>query len=144
MTEKIDNVECDINETIKDHREYKENLWPAPPEDPKGYTFKGKSKLLTFAVEKSKAEYNDIKFKVLDARKVGGANQITIEMADSDGRGNAIVDFWGPNKRKECTVMIKKSKDHEARFVKILAKSIIQPLLDSFIIGKSLDYKKSN
>ena len=62
-----------------------------------------------------------------------------IELSDKDGRGNAIVDFWGPNKKKECTILIKKSKEHEERFVKILAKTIIQPFLDSFISGRRFD-----
>ena len=42
-------------EKSNDHREYKENLWPAPPDEPKGYTFKGKTKLLAFATAKTKA-----------------------------------------------------------------------------------------
>ena len=79
------------------------------------------------------------KFKVLDSRKQGGATQITIEVSDSEGRGNAIVDFWGPNKRKECTVLVKKTKEHEERFVKIVAKEIVQPLIDSCISGRGIE-----
>ena len=123
---------------------YKENFWPAKPEEPKGFTFKGKSKMLTYAVEKAKAtlkkgienEANGKKFKILDQRKTGGATQITIEISDNEGRGNAIIDFWGPNKKKECTVLIKKSKEHGERFVKIAAKDIVKPLLDCFIAGR--------
>ena len=122
---------------------YKVNFWPAKPDAPKGYTFKGKSKTMTFIVGKIKnemkkgteKEMDNVKFKVLDNRIVGGATQVMIEMNDKEGRGNAIADFWGPNKRKECTIMIKKSREHEERYVTILAKSIIQPLLDCFISG---------
>ena len=122
---------------------YKENFWPAKPDTPKGYTFKGKRKTKTFIMEKVKAELkkglekdvDDVKFKVFDKRQVGGATQVIIEINDKEGRGNAVTDFWGPNKRKECTILIKKLKDHEERFVTILAKSIIQPLLDCFISG---------
>ena len=125
---------------------YKENFWPAEADTPKGYTFKGKHKLLTYAVGKSKTllkkgiekEINNIKFKVLDNRVIGGATQVTVEMTDKEGRGNGIIDFWGPNKRKECTVLIKKSKEHDERFVKILAKQIIQPMLNCFISGKNI------
>ena len=82
---------------------YKESSWPAKPETPKGFTFKGKSKMMTYAMEKTKAtlkkgvekEINDIKFKVLDAK-----TQVTVEMSDNEGRGNATIDFWGPNKNK--------------------------------------------
>ena len=98
---------------------YKENFWPAEQDAPKGYTFKGKHKLLTYAVGKSKItlkkgiekEINNIEFKVLDNRAIGGATQVTVEMTDKEGRGNSIIDFWGPNKRKECTVMVKKSRE---------------------------------
>ena len=34
---------------------YKENLWPAKPEVPKGYTYKGKSKMMTYAIDKIKS-----------------------------------------------------------------------------------------
>ena len=84
-------------------------------------------------------EIGNIKFKVLDSKKIGGSTQITVEVADNEGRGISIVDFWGPNKRKECTVMIKKTKDHEERYVKILAKQIIQPILDCLISGRGLE-----
>ena len=123
---------------------YKENFWPAKPEEPKGFTFKGKSKMMGYVTEKAKTvlnkgsenEIGKIKFKVLDSKKIGASNQVTVEVADSEGRGISIVDFWGPNKRKECTIMIKKTRDHEERFVKILAKQIIQPMLDCLISGR--------
>ena len=98
-------------------------------------------------MEKVKAEFKKgiekdiggVKFKVLDKKIVGGATQAIIEINDKEGRENAVTDFWGPNKTKGCTILIKKSKDHEERFVKILAKSIIQPLLDCFISGRGYD-----
>ena len=126
---------------------YKENSWPSLPEEPKGFTYKGKSKMMTCAMEKTKTvlkkgiekEIDETKFKVLDHKMHGGAKQVTIEISDKEGRGNAIVDFWGPNKKKECTILIKKLKEHEERFVKILAKTIIQPLLESFITRRRFD-----
>ena len=90
---------------------YKETFWPARPEEPKGFTFKGKSKMMTYSMEKAKSilkkgtekEINGKKkFKVLDSRKQGGATQIAIEVSDSEGRGNAIVDFWGPKRGKNA------------------------------------------
>ena len=74
---------------------YKESFWPAKPETPKGFTFNGKSKMMTYALNKIKSilkkgvekEIDGIKFKILDVRTLGGATQITAEMTDSDGRG---------------------------------------------------------
>ena len=77
-------------------------------------------------------------FKILDNNKFGGATQIEINVSDNEGRGSAIVDFWGPNKKKECTVLIKKSMDSDI-FVKIIAKKIIQPILDGIISGKTYE-----
>ena len=136
-------------DTIKDktQKTYRESFWPAKPETPKGYTYKGKSKLMSHIMEKIKSilkkgttkEIGDIKIDVLDAKPLGGALQVTIAMTNKKERGIALVDFWGPNKRKECTIMIKKSKDYDELFVNILAKQVIQPCLDCLIQGKTLD-----
>ena len=116
----IDIDEMTDTEDGDQNKVYIENFWPAKPDKPKGFTFKGKHKLMTHAVKKSKSilkkksqekEINNTKFKVLDNRLVGGATQVVIEISDKEGRGNGIVDFWGPNKRKECTVLVKKSKE---------------------------------
>ena len=81
-----------------------------------------------------KTEINETKFRVLDMKKLqGGASETTIEVTEEESRGNAVVNFWGPNKKKECTTMIKKSKEHEAKFVSFVAKRVVQPLLDAFL-----------
>ena len=33
---------------------YKESFWPAKPDTPKGFTFKGRNKMMAFAMEKIK------------------------------------------------------------------------------------------
>ena len=87
----------------------------------------------------TKEKIGDIKIEVLDAKPLGGALQVTVAMTNKKERGIALIDFWGPNKRKECTIMIKKSKDYDELFVNILAKQVIQPCLDYLIQGKTLD-----
>ena len=143
-------------EVVDKNKVYIENFWPAKPDKPKGFTFKGKHKLMTHAVKKSKSilkkhpqerVINNTNFTVLDNRPVGGATQVIIEISDKEGRGNGIVDFWGPNKRKECTVLIKKSKEHDERYVELVAKKVIQPILDCFVSGSdpsALITKKKN
>ena len=136
-------------DTIKDktQKTYRESYWPAKPETPKGYTYKGKSKLMSHITEKIKSvlkkgttkEIGNIKIDVLDSKPLGGALQVTIKMSNKKESGIALIDFWGPNKRKECTIMIKKSKDYDELFVNILAKQVIQPCLDCLIQGKTLD-----
>ena len=143
-------------EVVDKNKVYIENFWPVKPDKPKGFTFKGKHKLMTHAVKKSKSilkkhpqerVINNTNFTVLDNRPVGGATQVIIEISDKEGRGNGIVDFWGPNKRKECTVLIKKSKEHDERYVELVAKKVIQPILDCFVSGSdpsALFTKKKN
>ena len=105
--DQVVNIDDPTENEGKTSNVYKENSWPQHPEVPKGYTFKGKARLFTFAVDKTKSalkkgkekEHNDIKFKVLDVRRNGGATQETIETSNDGERGNAIIDFWGPNKR---------------------------------------------
>ena len=103
--------------------------------------------MMAFAMIKTKTYFKkgiekDIigtKFKILDTRMLGGATQNIVEMYDNDERGIEIADFWRPNKNKVCTVLIKKPKEHDEKFVSILAKRIIQPTLDCIISGRSLD-----
>ena len=98
--------------------------------------------MMAFAMIKTKTYFKkgiekDIigtKFKILDTRMLGGATQNIVEMYDNDERGIEIADFWRPNKNKVCTVLIKKPKEHDEKFVSILAKRIIQPTLNICMI----------
>ena len=47
------------------------------------------------------AEVNGIEFKVLDTRKNGGGLDVEIELADKNSRGIAVLQLFGPNKKKE-------------------------------------------
>ena len=59
---------------------YKESFWPAKPDTPRGFTYKGKSNLMTHAMEKIKStlkrgslkEINGLKFKISDVKLHGG------------------------------------------------------------------------
>ena len=62
----------------------------------------------TFKTQMEK-KINVTKFKILDSKLHGGATQKIVEMISKSERGIAIAEFWGPNKRKECTILIKKS-----------------------------------
>ena len=84
--EDVDNDENVENE--EEQNVYKESSWPAEPEAPKGYTFKGKSKMMAYAQNKIKTfftkgleiEISKKKFKVHDKRAHGGATQTVIEI----------------------------------------------------------------
>ena len=125
---------------------YKESFWPAKPDTPKGFTYKGKAKMMTYSMNKIKntlkkgmeKQVNGTNFKIVDTKLHGGATQLIVQMISKAERGIAIAEFWGPNKRKECTILVKKSKEYDEKFVSILAKKIIQPCLDHIMSGKSL------
>jgi hypothetical protein len=82
---------------------------------------------------------NDTCFKVLDNRKNGAETNIEIEVTDNENRGIAVLKLYGPNKRKGNVVMVTKSKQSDAKFVTILAKNVVLPLIKQFLTGEKDD-----
>ena len=82
---------------------------------------------------------NDTCFKVLDNRKNGAEINIEIEVTDNENRGIAVLKLYGPNKRKGNVVMVTKSKRSDAKFVTILAKNVVLPLIKQFLTGEKDD-----
>ena len=74
-----------------------------------------------------------LEFRILDCRK---GSEVDVEISKGTERGIAVLKMFGPNSRKECTLMINKSRKHEAKFVKMLAVEIIKPMIDKFISGE--------
>ena len=75
---------------------------------------------------------NDIGFKVLDNRKKGAELNIEIEITENDNRCIAVLKLYGPSKKKEFVAMVTKSKQSDSKFVTILAKLVIEPLIKKF------------
>ena len=134
--------------------EYKEKEWPT------GYTFKSKSKQfaaimnhLTNTLKSRKVqEINGIKFRTLNCESVGGVTEIEIEVIDNlftetddpeekpkKVKGNAKVKIWSPNaknpKKKDCTIMVDKIREHDKKFVKLIARKVVKPTIDSLLKG---------
>ena len=112
-----------------------------------GYSFRGKrvfSKALNGFKEMMKkgvdGKVNNVDFKVLDNRKIGTELNIEIEVTENENRGIAILKLYGPNKQKEYTVLISKSKQSESKYVTILAKQVIQPLIMKFLTSQTLSF----
>ena len=133
-------VDDDTRDVIDD-MVYNENSWPK--EDPSGFSFKGKKKLFAKAVENIKLLMKkgnqkiveSIAFKVLDCRKMNHGNEYDVEVSKEKERGIAVLKIFGPNGKKEHTIMINKSKKHDVKFVELLAIDVIKPLLDRFGSG---------
>ena len=121
--------------------EYDSKYWPSR-DTPNGGAFKGNSLIFTNAMVKVKGllkkgfskTINKQKLRVLDVKHVGTATEVCLEISDKGGRGKAAVVFWGPNKKKS-SILIKKIKSHDSRFVKILGQDLIEPILAEFIAG---------
>ena len=121
-------------------QQYEVNYWRKEEDIPTGFTFKSKKKIFVKAVDNIKIklkkgvqfEIDDLIIEILDRRNGQNGVEIDIEIIDKKDRGQAVLKVFGPNSRKECTLMINKSKKHEAKFIKILAVCIIKRLLDSF------------
>ena len=106
----VDDDSCDV----KDDMGYNENSWPK--EDPSGFSFKGKKKLFVKAVENIKVlmkkgnqkAVEGITFKVLDCRKMNHGNEYDVELSKDKDRGVSVLKIFGPNAKKEHTIMINK------------------------------------
>ena len=120
--------------------EYNEHSWPA--EDPTLYTFKGKKRNFIRAVESLKIlmtkgnvkVLGNVTFKVLDSRKKGHGFEYDIEISKDNDRGQAYLKLFGPNSKKEFTIMCSKAKKQDVLFVEVLAYDVIKKLLSSYSI----------
>ena len=72
----------------------------------------------------------------MDSRKIPHGIEIDVEISKENDRELAILKIFGPNTKKECTLLGNKSKKHDLKFVKIIAEEVIKPMLDNFISGK--------
>ena len=128
-----DNLEDDASSA------YKQKIWGKDEGKEfitDGYTFKGKhifkrakEGLEEFMKKGVQSEVNENKFKVLDARIKGAGLEIAVEISDKGTRGVAVLKLYGPNKAKDYTVMVNKSKDSEHKYVILLAEKIVKPLM---------------
>ena len=153
MSEEIPSFE---NEDVSSHddsdimedaeKNYDESFWPKNAEEPNGCRYKGKKKIFTKAVENIKILFKKgaqkqmpkVEFRILDNRNGNNGNgkEVEVEITKGKEKGEASLKFFGPNSKKDCTVMITKNKKHEAKFVKIIAMDVIKPLLEKFISGE--------
>ena len=77
----------------------------------------------------------------MDNRTNGAELNIEIEVTDNDNRGIAVLKLYGPSKKKEYVILITKSKQSDYKFITILAKNIIKPLLKQFLAGEIVGKK---
>ena len=73
---------------------------------------------------------------VMDSRTIHHGNEMDIEVSNEKEKGVAVLRIFGPNSKKECTIVASNKKKSDLIFVKILAKDIIKPLIDKFISGE--------
>ena len=76
--------------------------------------------------------------------KKGIELEIDIEVSENsrkgvDSRGVAVAKLYGPNKKKENTVTVTKSKESDVKFVTILAQKIIKPFIDKILNAGETD-----
>ena len=131
-------------EEIEEPTEYDESTWGKKVDGQfviDGYKFKGreafrKSKeyLENLLVRGAKGEINGSKYKALDSRLKGIEREVDLQIVENsktgiENRGAAIVKLYGPNKRKENSVTVTKSKKSDVKFVTIIAQKIIRPLI---------------
>ena len=121
---------------------YKVEYWEEGEEEPTGYKIKGKFlfgksvEMLKLRLKKSKfsKKIQDQKYFVTDVRNTKHGSEVDIEIDDKE-KGGACVKIFGPNKKKEYTIVINKMRKFPQKFVKVVATEIIIPTLDNFLIS---------
>ena len=144
-----DETKEDIKEDIDEDSvitEYREETWGKTVEGEyvtDGFKFRGKQpfkkakeELENLFVRGAQFEVGNIELKILDSRDKGIEREVDIHMNEKEkgnNRGVAIVKLYGPNKRKENTVTITKSKQSDIKFVTLMAQKVIKPLIKTFL-----------
>ena len=111
-----------------------------PDEEPTSVLFKGKKVVFVKSVETLKAllkkgegsSVNGVSFKVMDVRMMAHGIEYDILSAKDKDKGISVLKIYGPKTKKGCTVMICKSREHDNKFVSILAVDVIKHLFDRF------------
>ena len=132
--------ESDLEEQTN-HDEYETKFWPSR-ENPTGGLYRSNTLIFANSMLNIKdllkkgvsKKIDNYKFRVLDTKQVGATTDVILEITDDIGKGKAAVVFSGPNKTK-CSIQVKKIKNNDSRFVKIISKSILEPILNGFIAG---------
>ena len=141
-------------EEIEEPTEYDESTWGKTVDGENvidGFKFKGKQSfrkpkeyLEKLMVRGATGEINGSKFKILDARLKGIEIEVDLQIIETgktgiEKKGIAVIKLYGPNKRKENSVTVTKSKKSDIKYVAIIAQKIIRPL-----IKQSLDLQENN
>ena len=127
---------------------YKESTWGKKIDGEfiiDGYKFKGrqpfrraKCEMEKLMVKGRQSEVQGLKFIVLDDREKGIETEVEVQIQENvklgvDKRGVAVLKLYGPNKRKENSILVTKSKESDIKYVTILAEKIVRPLLAKFL-----------
>ena len=143
--------DTDVEDVIEDDHptEYKVETWGKNVDGVyviDGYKFKGrqpfrkaKEELEKLIVRGPHYKIGNFTFNVLDARNKGIELEADVALKGSDNknRGVAILKLYGPNKRKENTVTVTKSRQSDIHFVTLMAEKVIKPLLKMIIEEKN-------
>ena len=140
--EDIRSWKIDLSDKEEKRLDYTVKSHPEDSDKPSIITFKGNTKSFIDAAQNARnilnkrgasKEIDGIEAKVLDV-KAKGSVEVTLQVKDDKGRGNAIVEFYNPKKKStQCSIVMKKSKDYDERYVKIIAHKVVQPILDAFL-----------
>ena len=135
-----------MSAVIKEHgNEFKEETWGKKVDGEDvidGYKVRGRQpfktareKLEKLMVRGAKFEVGNIECTVLDVRNKGIEFEVDVQMigSEKDSRGVAVVKLYGPNKKKENVVLVTKYKQSDIRFVTLMAKNVIKPLIYKFL-----------
>ena len=130
----------DDGDVISEEEDRKENLFSVkywPVKAPVGCTLKSKSEGFKEAVVKLEKLFEkgkrfvlgNIKVSTLDKRINQYDTEVEIDVATKDSKGVVTLKLFPGGKKRECTVMINKTKNHDGKFVHIISEQVVIPQL---------------
>ena len=103
-------------------------------------TVKAVKQLLYQKGDKNSKIINTHKIVIKDVRDVSYGMEADIEISKGRLKGLAMVKVWGPSKsstkKNWCTIIVTKYPHSESKYVMLLAKKVMKPLLDAYLKGE--------
>ena len=130
----------EVNSKEESEENYKVESWPEEDDNPTGFKIKGKFVLgkalevMKVRLKKSKIikKLNQIEYVVTEVRTIKHGTEVEVELKGKE-KGGACLRFFGPNKKKEYTLVINKLKKFDEKFVKIVTMELAIPIIDDCI-----------
>lgn len=141
----VSDDEWTSEEEIDESDIYSMNPWSGQNDEISGYSFKGKDPKFVKALENIKIKLkkgfartvNGVEIKVSNSKAIPHGIERDVSISKESHTGKAKLAIYEQNlKKKNISMVVKKAKESDEKFIEILAKEVIKPMIDLFIKGQ--------